>query len=170
MLTYTGFDYARRLYFKDVYSKSGIYKSWIFYTVVPQRNLYSDLISKCYLSTCFRVLTSSFVIVEYRSLSDNGSQSISSETQNFIAKKGITQKFNLAAKPLWGGLFERFVRSIKRCLKKILKNLRYEYKQLYALLKHIQAVINNGPLTFMYEEPGEDFTPHHLLYGHNNQS
>ena len=99
-------------------------------------------------------------------LSDNGSQSISSETQNFIAKKGITQKFNLAATPLWGGLFERFVHSIKRCLKKILKNLRFEYKQLYALLKHIQAVINNGPLTFMYEEPGEDFTPHHLLYGH----
>ena len=76
------------------------------------------------------------------------------------------KQFDLAAGPWWDGLFERFVRSIKRCLRKILKSLRFNYEQLITLLAHIQAVINNHPPTVMYEEPGEALTPHHLLHGH----
>ena len=47
----------------------------------------------------------------------------------------------------------------------ILNNLRFDYEQLLTLLAHIQAVINNRSLTFMYKETGEEvLTPHHLLY------
>ena len=126
------------------------------------------MVPNCYSSTCIRALTRFFCNREVPKLilSDNGSQFISSEAQVFIAQKGITWKFNIAAAPWWGSLFEWFVHSIKRCLKKILKNLRFNYEQLITLLAHIQAVINNRPLIFMYEEPGEDvLNPHHLLCG-----
>ena len=43
--------------------------------------------------------------------------------------------------------------------------MRFNYKPLLILLAHVQAVINNHPLTFIYEEPGDEIlTPHHLLY------
>ena len=44
--------------------------------------------------------------------------------------------------------------------------MRFNYEQLLTLLAHIQTVINNCPLTLMYEAPGEKvLTPHHSLYG-----
>ena len=41
----------------------------------------------------------------------------------------------------------------------ILNNLRFDYEQLLTLLAHIQAVINNRSLTFMYKETGEEVFP-----------
>ena len=167
--TYTGVDYAGPLYVKDIYSKKGIHKCWIFlYTCTSSRNLDLELVSDCYSSTCIRALTRFFCNrgTPNLILSDNGSQFISGESQTFTTNKGITCRFNLAAAPWWGGLFERFVRSVKRCLKKILNNLRLDYEYMLTLLAQIQVVINNRPLTFMYDEPGEEvLTPNHLLFG-----
>ena len=167
--TYTGVDYAGPLYVKDIYSKDGMFKCWIFlYTCASTRNLFLDLVPDCYSSTCIRALTRFFCNrgTPNLILSDNGSQFISTETQAFATNKGVTWKFNLAAAPWWGGLFERFVRSVKRCLKKVLNNLRLDYEHMLTLLAQIQVVINNRPLTFMYDEPGEEvLTPNHLLFG-----
>ncbi|XP_057302253.1 uncharacterized protein LOC130636526 [Hydractinia symbiolongicarpus] len=70
------------------------------------------------------------------------------------------------AAPWWGGMFERLVRSVKRCLKKTLHNTRLSYEELLTVLAEIQAVINNRPLTFLYENIGEQpLTPNHLLFG-----
>ena len=157
--TYTGVDYAGPLYVKDIYSKKGIHKCWIFlYTCASSRNLDLELVSDCYSSTCIRALTRFFCNrgTPNLILSDNGSQFISGESQTFTTNKGITCRFNLAAAPWWGGLFERFVRSVKRYLKKILNNLRLDYEYMLTLLAQIQVVINNRPLTFMYDEPGEE--------------
>ena len=53
----------------------------------------------------------------------------------------------------------------------ILKNLRFNYEQLLTLLVHIQAVINNRPPTFMYEELKEKvLTPYHFFIWTYNQS
>ena len=65
----------------------------------------------------------------------------------------------------WGGMFERLVRSTKRCLKKTLHNARLTYEELLTVLSEFQAVINNRPLTFLYDEPGDEaLTPNHLLF------
>ena len=114
-------------------------------------NLYLDLVPNCYSVICIQALTRFFCNrgVPKLTLSDNGSQFISLKTQNFTAKKGITWKLNLVAAPWWGGLFERFIHSIKICLKKTLKNLRLSYEQLLTLLAYIQAIINNRPLIFI---------------------
>ena len=53
----------------------------------------------------------------------------------------------------------------------ISKNLRFNYEQLLTLLVHIQAVINNRPPTFMYEELEEKvLIPYHIFIWTYNQS
>ena len=72
----------------------------------------------------------------------------------------------MAAAPWWGGLFEILVRSTERCLKKCLGRSRLTHEEIITLLAEIEAVINNRPLTFLYEEPGDQpVTPNHSLFG-----
>ena len=56
--------------------------------------------------------------------------------------------------------FERLVQSVKRCLKKILKNAKVTREELQTVLVEIEATLNSRPLTF--EEP---LTPYHFLGG-----
>ena len=61
-------------------------------------------------------------------------------------------------------MFEQMIRSIKRCLKKLLGWSRVDYEQLETLLAEIQTVINNRP--FFYDAPAEKvLTPNDLLFG-----
>ena len=63
-------------------------------------------------------------------------------------------------------MFEQMIRSIKRCLKKLLGWSRVDYELLETLLAEIQTVINNRPLTFLYDAPAEKvITPNDLLFG-----
>ena len=67
-------------------------------------------------------------------LYDNGSHFVSQETQS---------------------LFERLVRSTKRCLKKVLSNSRLTYGEMLTVLSEIKVILNNAHLTFLYDEVGE---------------
>ena len=99
-------------------------------------------------------------------ISDNGSHFISHETQSFVNNKGTKWQFNLPSAPWWGGMFEPMIRSMKRCLRKLLGRSRVDYEQLHTLLAEIQTIIKNRPLTFLYDEPAEEvLTPNHLLFG-----
>ena len=63
-------------------------------------------------------------------------------------------------------MFERMVRSMKRCFKRLLGRSRVDYGQLHTPLAEIQTVTNNRLLTFLYDEPAEEvLTPDHLLFG-----
>lgn len=63
-------------------------------------------------------------------------------------------------------MFERLVRSTKRCLKKILFRSYLHFEEVLTVLREIQCTINNRPLTFLYEEPGDvPLTSSHLLFG-----
>ena len=99
-------------------------------------------------------------------LSDNATYFTSEETQNFASSRNVTWTFNPPAAPWWGGVYERIVRSVKRCLKKILGKSKITYEELQTILYDIEAVLNNRPLTFTYENPEDTvLTPNHLLYG-----
>ena len=77
-------------------------------------------------------------------------------------------KFNIAEAPWYGGFFERLVQSVKRCLRKILGNARIDYDEMVTVLKQIENVINNRPLTYDYtDDMVEPITPNKLLYGRN---
>ncbi|XP_065651086.1 uncharacterized protein LOC136079282 [Hydra vulgaris] len=99
--------------------------------------------------------------------SDNGSQFVSFETQSFAANHSIRWKFNAPLAPWWGGMFERLVRMTKRCLKKALKTSKASYEELRTLLTEIEMVLNNRPLTYLYNNQGDEaLTPNHLVFGH----
>ena len=87
-------------------------------------------------------------------------QKVRSELQT----KRITWRFNLERAPWWGGVFERMVRSVKRCLRKTLGNARLTLDELNTVL--VEGTLNARPLTDEYEEfDGEVLTPSHLIYG-----
>ena len=80
--------------------------------------------------------------------------------------KRVTWKFNLERAPWWGGFFERMVRSMKRCLRKVLGNAKLTVDELNTVLVEVEGTLNARPLTEEYEEfEGEVLTPSHLIYG-----
>ncbi|XP_065672121.1 uncharacterized protein LOC136089948 [Hydra vulgaris] len=82
------------------------------------------------------------------------------------ASKSIKWRSNVAAALWWGGIFERLVRSTKRCLKKVLTNSRLTNEELMTVIQEVECVINNRPLTFVYEEVDDEvLTPNHLMFG-----
>ena len=65
-----------------------------------------------------------------------------------------------------GRIFERLVRSTKRCLRKIIGQAKLSYDELLTALTEVEMVLNSRPLTSVsaddFEEP---LTPSHLLIG-----
>ena len=87
------------------------------------------------------------------------------EVKRFMVSHGITQRFILPASPWWGGFYERLVRSVKMCLKKVSGNA---LEELQTILCEIEAVIYSRPLAYACEDDlKEVLTPFHLLHGRN---
>ena len=83
-----------------------------------------------------------------------------------LQNKRVTWRFNLERAPWWGGFFERMVRSVKRCLRKVLGNAKLTVEELSTVLVEVEGTLNARPLTEEYEEfEGEVLTPSHLIYG-----
>ncbi|XP_044183283.1 uncharacterized protein LOC122963962 [Acropora millepora] len=88
------------------------------------------------------------------------------EVQNFLLNHKVKWRFNLERAPWWGGFFERMVRCVKRCLKKILKSAKLTYEELLTVVVEIECVLNSRPLTYVSSEDRvEPLTPSHLLTG-----
>ena len=64
-----------------------------------------------------------------------------------------------------GGLFERLIRSTKRCLKKSLKLQKLNYEEMTTVLAEIEAVLNSRPLTYLQPDSTDILTPFHLYTG-----
>ena len=95
-------------------------------------------------------------------LSDNG------KTFEAAAKTihDVKWKFNVPKAPWWGGVFERIVRSAKRCLKKILGQARFSHDELLTAITEVEMVINSRPLSFVSSNDLEEpLTPSHLMVG-----
>ena len=89
------------------------------------------------------------------------------EVQRYLEDNGVKWQFNLERAPWWGGIFERLVGSVKRCLRKVAGNARLSQVELETILVEIEGTLNNRPLTYGYDELGEDMLmPAHLLYGY----
>ena len=55
------------------------------------------------------------------------------QTEQYLSNIRVDWVFNLERAPWWGGIFERMVRSIKSCLKKIIGRSRLMYDELVAV-------------------------------------
>lgn len=62
----------------------------------------------------------------------------SPEVQNYLEGTGCEWRFNVPRAPWWGGLFERLVRSTKRCLRKALGQAKFSYDELLTALVRLR--------------------------------
>ena len=167
-----GIDYAGPVFIKNVYStdnKDVMFKAWIsLITCCSSRCIYLDLATDYSGRSCVLVLRR---FINRRGapsliISDNGSSFINSDVKNFVASPNIEWRTNIEAAPWQGGFFERMVRSVKRCLKKILFNSRLTYEEMITVLSNVETIVNNRPITYTYDELTQTpLTPNHLLYG-----
>ena len=79
---------------------------------------------------------------------------------------------NILAKAPWhGSIYERLIKSVKRSLKKILRNASVTQDELYTLIVEIEGTLNNRPLTYLSaDEFDKALTPSHLICGRRLES
>ena len=63
-------------------------------------------------------------------------------------------------------MFERMVRSTKRCLKKMIGQAKLTYGELLTAVTEVEAIVNSRPLSFISSDDLEEsLTLSHLLIG-----
>ena len=85
-----------------------------------------------------------------------------------LANNRITWTFIVERAPWWGGFWERLIKIIKRCLKKIVGRSTLTLEELNTVLIEIEAVINARPITYVYdneESLSYPLTPSQLING-----
>ncbi len=177
--TSTGVDFAGPLYVKAPGS-SEVTKVWIcLYTCCTVRAVHLDLLPDLTTPSFLRSLKRFTARrgLPSRFISDNAKtfkaaakaiQAIveSRQVQEHLAGLGVTWKFNVERAPWWGGLFERLIRSTKRCLKKTIGRARLTYDEILTALVEVEMVINSRPLTYVSpDDLHEPLTPGHFLTG-----
>ena len=164
-------DFCGPVYIKNVYQgrDEKMHKAYIsLFTCAASRMVHLEL--------CPNLTTDAYIRSQQRLIgrrgipklivSDNGRTFKGSKLKGFNAARGIRWQFNLAKAPWWGGMFERMIRSAKRCLVKAIGSARLTYEELLTVLIEVEAVLNSRPLTFIYEDDNEDpLTPSHLYCG-----
>ena len=177
--TYTAVDFAGPLYVGKDRGEDGN-KVWIcLFTCCVTRAVHLDLVRDMLAPTFIRALKRFAARrgLPRQMLSDNAKtfkataktlKTIfdSQDVKDYLSGVGIKWKFNLEKAPWWGGVFERMVRSTKRCLKKVVGQARFSFDELHTALVEIEGIINSRPLCYLdagdVEEP---LTPSHLLVG-----
>ena len=166
--TRVGVDYAGPLYVKDIYTGDEMHKSFVaLYTCASSRAIHLDLVpdasSKTFIRSLKRFIgrrgTPSLVI------SDNGTTFKGAELKGFLTSRGIKWNHIVERSPWWGGFYERMVKSVKRCLKKVLATSKLKYEELLTVLIEIEGVLNSRPLTYVYQDGEIPLTPSHLVLG-----
>lgn len=88
--------------------------------------------------------------------------------QEYATQQGITFHFIPSYSPVFAGLAEAGVKSMKYHLKRIIQNYILTYEQLNTVLCQIEAVLNSRPLLPVTADDINDFsylTPGHFLVG-----
>ena len=93
-----------------------------------------------------------------RFLSDNGKTFVAAsktikdivahpDVQAHLEDLKVKWIFNMPKVPWWGGVFERLIKSVKRCLRKTIGKAKLTLDELTTALVEVEAVINSRPLT-----------------------
>ncbi len=74
--------------------------------------------------------------------------------------------FNVEKAPWTGGIFERMVKSAKRCLKKTIGRAVLTYDEVLTTITEVEMILNSRPLSYVSTDDLEEpLTPSHLLIG-----
>ena len=85
----------------------------------------------------------------------------------YLAEKSIQWKFICPLSPWWGGFWERFMKTIKLPMKKVLGTAFFSADELYTVLTEVEAMANSRPLCAVSDDPDslEYLTPANFLIG-----
>ena len=89
---------------------------------------------------------------------------------NHLSSQGVKWQFIVERSPRQGGMWERLIRSVKRCLIKVVGRGMVSFMELSALLVEAQCVINVRPITYVFdgtEGVSYPITPSQLINGRN---
>ncbi|XP_064475828.1 uncharacterized protein LOC135389726 [Ornithodoros turicata] len=177
----TGIDFAGPLYVKvsDTQVKSYI----ALFTCATSRAVHLELVSD--------LTTKAFVMAFRRFISRRGVPSTvysdnaltfkraerdirnlwnvirNEEVQNFASEHRIHWKYIVERAAWWGGFWERMVRTVKQCLRRVLGRQCLTFEEMTTVLHEAEATVNSRPLTYLFTSPTEPsaLTPAHLLIG-----
>ena len=170
----TGVDFAGPLYVKEQENP----KTWMcLYTCCTTRAVHLDLVQDLNTLTFLRSFKRFCARrgIPTRMLSDNAKTFKAADkaiqaifldptVQQHFAGMRVEWQFNLEKAPWWGGIFERMVKSAKRCLKKVIGKQLLTYDELLTLVIEVEAVLNSRPLSYISTEDLEEpLTPSHLM-------
>lgn len=83
-----------------------------------------------------------------------------------VAGLKIEWTFNIERAPWWGGMFQRIVRSTKRCLRKVVGRTTLSYEELLTIVTEVEMIVNSRPISYVSSNDLEEpLTPSHLLIG-----
>ena len=177
--TYAAVDFAGLMYLRSK-GEFGSNKVWMcLFTCCITRAIHLKLVTDMTTTTFIRCLKrfSARRGLPKRILSDNAKtfkaaakllKSIFShqEVKDHLSHLGVEWTFNLEKAPWWGGLFERMIKTTKRCLRKMVVSAKFTYDEMHTAIVEIEAIINSRLLTFLSSDDLEEpLTPSHLLVG-----
>ena len=174
---HTGVDFAGPLFVKTSNSSDKVWVCLFTCCIVRAVHLevVPDLTTEAFLRCMKRFIARRGM--PHRMLSDNGRnfeaaasqiKAIVShpEVKSYLAGIGVQWTFNLPKAPWWGGVFERMVKAVKRCLRKSIGRAKLSLDELTTALVEVEAVLNSRPLTYLSTDDLEEpLTPSHLLVG-----
>ena len=62
------------------------------------------------------------------------------DVQSYLSSTRIKWTFNIERAPWWGGLFERMVKSVERCLRKMIGQAKFNFDELHTSIVEVEAI------------------------------
>ena len=88
------------------------------------------------------------------------------DMKGHLLNLGVELNFNLVKAPWWGRLFERLVKSTKRCLRKMIGQARLSVDEMHTAILEVESILNSRPFSYTSSDDTEEpLTPYHLLVG-----
>ena len=177
--THAAVDFAGPLYVRGTNS-SEERKVWIcLFTCCVTRAIHLEMVNELSTSAFIRCLKRFTARrgLPRRIISDNAktfkaaAKAIESmlnhpDVKDHLLNLKVEWNFNLEKAPWWGGLFERLVKSTKRCLRKMLGQARLSGDAMHTAIIEVESILNSRPLTYTSSADVEEpLTPSHLLVG-----
>lgn len=183
--TYVGVDYFGP--FKVKITRNCAAKRWgVIYTCLTTRAIHLEVAHSLTTSSCImafeRFCTDCGSPREV--YSDNGLNFHGMETelkeefkklnqdeiQQMFTNSEMKWSFNPPLSPHMGGAWERLIRTVKSCFKKIVTTRNPTDETLPTLFAHVENIVNSRPLTYISLDDANDeaLTPNHFLFGSSN--
>ena len=167
----TGVDFAGPLYVQVTGQSAKTYVC--LFTCGSTRAIHLELTSDL-TATSFLLAFRHFVSrrgLPLKMMSDNAktfksaSQDITKIKQSPWVKQYLTNRrvewdFIVEKAPWWGGFWERPVRSVMNCVKKMVGQSTLTFEELRTLLVEVEATLNNRPITYVYNDENHVLTMH----------